>query len=302
MILAAVTLALAVSQPVLTVRTEPIAQSQSIPRGAQRVAMLRARFTASCTSAVPVHSVTLLHEGAGEATELARVYAVEGVLRMSRAAVPAARDGQVTVRLRSFTVPACGTRTLTFVADTDPHAVAGGEHRLVLARTEDIETGDAALRVRLEQGRGGPMNSPVLRAVGPVRGSLSVAYLSVPQPVTYGAKRVVLRIKLSADRLDDHRVTAITLTNEGKARGEHLQRLFLAGTSGEALTDIVPALDGDRVRFTFDPPLRVGKNQHRVLALHADVRGRRRDTMEFVVQEPGDIEAELQRGRTTSTP
>ncbi len=252
--------------------------------------MMTVHMRASCAVDIPVSSITLFHEGVGSATDLARVYVLEGTQRVSRTAVPTAREGKVTVRLRSFSVRRCEERTLTVVSDIDPTAAPGGEHRLMIRRADDIGTGVKYARIDLRDVSTASNAPSVLRAVGLTEGSLSVSYLSVPLPITYGSHRSILRFKLVADNRDDQEVTALTLTNQGKARDADLIYLFLSASNGEVLTEILPSLDGDRARFTFDPALRIGKNDNRILILHADVRAPRTKTLEFTIEEPGDIE------------
>ena len=46
------------------------------------------------------------------------------------------------------------------------------------------------------------------------------------------------------------------------------------------------------VRFVLSPPLILKKNQTRLLELKADVRASRSRTIQLIIEEPGDIEAE----------
>lgn len=292
-----VALAAALQQPLLTVRADP-AVIGSVPIGAQRVTMLTLTLSASCMVDIPIATVALMHEGAGSAADVLRVYAFEGQHRVSRAATPQARDGRTTVRLRSLVIPRCKSRRLSFTADLSSDAASGGEHRFVLRSAHDVNTVSPDVRILMELS---PPASPALplpaRAIGPQQGTISVTYLTVPQPITYGDNRRMLRLRLTADSKDDHVVTALTLTNEGKARDSDLQNLFLAFSDGKPLTPLLSQLNGASARFTFEPPLYLDRNADRILVLHANVRAGRRETLEFVVQEPGDIEATVVRGR-----
>ena len=46
------------------------------------------------------------------------------------------------------------------------------------------------------------------------------------------------------------------------------------------------------MRFVLSPPLILKKNQTRLLELKADVRASRSRTIQLIIEEPGDIEAE----------
>lgn len=285
--------------PFLTVQQSFLNGAASVPLGAQRVVMLSVTLTASCGSDLPVQSLTFSHAGLGSPADIARVYALEGERRISRSAVPDSRNGEVTIRLRSFVVPSCGTRTISVAVDMKPDAAAGGEHRLTLRHSTDVAVASAQAAVRLETQAAPALT---LRTVGPSRGSLSAAFLPNLLPVNYGADRTLARFRLTADGEDDQQVAAMTLVNEGKARDGDLQHLFLADSDRRPLTPFLAALDGDRVRFVFDPPLIIGRNDQRVLVLHGDVRASRRRTIEFALQEESDIESDVVQRRTPFAP
>lgn len=284
-------------EPVLTTQQETVVQG-SVPVGAQRVAMMMITLTASCARDLPVSSLTVTHAGAGRAADIARLYAVEGMVRLSRSAVPSMRSGRATIRLGSFVVPRCGSRSFSILADIASDAAAGGEHRFALLSPSDVDVGSSDARVLLS-----PLaaaDEPPVRPVGPSRGTISVAYLSIPLPVTYGDNRTIARFRLDVSGQQDQRVTAVTLTNEGRARNADLQHLYLSGSDGRALSNVLFALDADKARFVFDPPLDLGRGSQRILVLHANVRAGRRKTIEFLIQEPGDIEALVRTGRSSS--
>ncbi len=284
--------------PFLTVQQSFVKTTGSVPLGAQRVPVLELTLSASCGADLPVQSVTLSHAGLGNPADIARVYLLRSGQRISRSSVPDARDGHVTVRLRSFVIPSCGKQMLTVAADMTPDAAAGGEHRFVLRQHADVIAGPG-VAVRLEQAS---VSAAILRTVGPAQGSLTAVFLSNLLPVSYGADRTLARFRLSADGRDDQRITAITLVNEGTARSIDLQNLFLAGNDRRQLTGVLPSMDHDRVRLVFDPPLIIGKNERRILSLHGDVRAGRRKTIEWTVQETSDIEADAVQGRTPFAP
>lgn len=115
----------------LTVTTSLPALSGTIAQGAQRIPMLTLTLQASCQGNVTVTSLRLRHSGMAPAADLLRIYAVEGFARASRMAAVSAQYPS-TIRLTSYTVPACSTKTLTIVADLSSQAAPTGWHTISL--------------------------------------------------------------------------------------------------------------------------------------------------------------------------
>jgi len=274
----------------LTISVTPVVGG-SVPSGAQRVPVLDIAFTASCDADVPVREITIQRKGMGDYRDIRAVYAMDGLSRISRAHELQRRDGVVTIRLGSLMVPACGTEMITIMADFESDADIAGEHRFVIDKPSNVSAGSSTKRLRQRSER---ERADLLSVVADQRGKISVTYLPLLRRVTYGPRRQVMRFVLEADGIDDHRILAITLTNEGKARDLDLQNIFLPGTK------VAASLDGDRVRLEFDPPLILRKNQDRLMTLRGSVRASRSRTLKFIIEEPSDIEAEVIRGREAS--
>lgn len=273
----------------LDITTAP-ATVGSIPRGASRVAMLDITLEASCDADVQVRELAVRHEGLGAASDIERVYLTKGIRRISRAASFSANDHVARLRVGGLTVERCGRTTVTVRADYSVSASSGGEHRVMLTGTEDIVS--SAVRIDLTE-----TTAPgTVRATPSPAGMIDVAYLPVHGTVRYGRNRVISRLRLDADGGSDHLLSAITLTNEGSARDADLRNLFIE-MSGKRVTGTLRRLDDDRAVFTFDPPVRLGRNQSRVLEVHADVRASSRRTIRLVLEEPSDLDAAIQRQR-----
>ncbi|MBU2213676.1 hypothetical protein KKC44_03375 [Patescibacteria group bacterium] len=271
----------------LTISVTPVVGG-SVPSGAQRVPALDIAFTASCDADVPVREITIQRKGMGDYRDIRAVYAMDGLSRISRAHELQRRDGVVTIRLGSLVVPACSTKTITIMTDFESDADIAGEHRFVLEKPSDVDAGSPVKRLRLLTER---ERADLQTIVADQIGKISITYLSLLRRVTYGPRRQVMRFVFEADGIDDHRILAITLTNEGKARDLDLQNIFLPGTK------VAASLDGDRVRLEFDPPLILRKNQDRLMILRASVLASRSKTIQFVIQEPSDVESIVIRGR-----
>ncbi|MDD5026597.1 MAG: hypothetical protein PHH13_04480 [Candidatus Peribacteraceae bacterium] len=262
----------------------------SVPPGAQRVPMLTLRMTAACGGDVPVTAVTVEHRGLGSAADIDRVYAMSDGRRLSRGMQIADRSGVVQLRLQHFSVPACSTKEVGIFVDFSNSAAVAGQHRFTIRFANDVDALPA--QVLLLSERVGTMR----QTVGKSTGTITVAYLSVQKPVYYGADRTVARFTLTADQTEDHAITSITLTNEGSARNQDLRSLSLYA-SGKRVTKMAESLDDDRVRLVFDPAFSLQRGQQRVFTLHADVRASIRKTIQLLIEEPSDIEAEPAQGR-----
>lgn len=262
----------------------------SVPLGASRVEMLTITFRASCDADIRVDSVRLRHEGLGDGADIERVYLTESARRISRAQSFSGDDATAQVRLNGFTVLRCTTRTLSVLADFSAGAGSGGEHRIILGSSADVQS-DAA-NVTLESLKG----SRPARATPSATGSIDAVFLPLNGALRYGANRIVSRIRLDADGGSDHTVNAITLTNDGSARDADLRNLWIE-VSGKQVTPKTARMSGNTVTLTFDPPLRLDRNASRMLQLRADVRASRRRTIRFILEEPSDLDASLRKQR-----
>lgn len=264
--------------------------SVSVPIGAQRVQLLNVRLTASCAKDVVLHSLTFHHRGLGNPSDISRVYAMVGNVRKTRSFSPASGGGRVTLQLRRFPVPKCTTVTLDILADFSESAAVSGQHSLELRSAADIQT-DATVKISIAP----TGHVPVATAAGKRVGTVSVEHLSLPQPLVYGDRRVVSRLRLRADSRSDQKITAITFVNDGSARDNDLQNLSLETSGHVLLSNSLPSMDGDRVRVELRPPLILRRNEIRLVQLVADIRASRRRTIRFVIQEPSDVEAQSTR-------
>ncbi|MCF7844901.1 MAG: hypothetical protein K9M03_03685 [Kiritimatiellales bacterium] len=272
----------------MTVSVTPVVGG-GVPPGAQRVPVLNVDFKASCNNDTVVSEITIQRKGMGDYRDIRAVYAMDGLRRISRAHELQRRDGIVTIRLGSFSVPACETKAITIMADYDNNADIAGEHRFVLENVSDVRATSPISVVRTLDSQ----EREAIQTVVPNQvGKISVTYLPLLRRVTYGPRRQVMRFVLEADGIDDHSINAITIKNDGTARNLDLQNIFLPGTN------VASSLDEDMVRLVFDPPLILRKNQDRLMTLRGSIRASRSRTLKFIIEEPSDIEAEVMRGRS----
>lgn len=266
----------------------------AVPPGAQRVAMLKLRLFPNCSADRPLESVKLFHRGAGDSRDLIAVYALVDGRRVSRGS-PFDTDGSVTVRFQDFALPACQWTEVSFHADLSSHADSGNVHQLALIAGSDIDASGAKVHVR--KSRYHISRKTTLQRVGkrqvdepPSAGFIALEFLDLTRKPTFGAGRIVARIRLKADYQSNHELRAITFRNVGSARGEDLMKLYLEMPGKWPVTRTVSAMDGDTVRLIFDPPRLLREGQERTFNLRANVHAR--ESIQFAVEEPSDIEAE----------
>ncbi len=280
--------------PSLAFAASPIAVSvdalalQDVAQGAQRVPVLSVKISATCEKSVTLSSVTIHHEGLGSASDILRVYAVNGLQRRSPGySLPKNED--LTLSLRAVSVPACKSITLLIAADLSPQAAVATSHRFSLV---NVETGDGNVATPSSTAQPAPI------AVSPQGqlGTVTISYRALTGTVSYGSQRVLARLLLQGSGANQE-IDAITLTNDGSASDTDLRNLYFEDAAGTALTGTVDRLDGDHVRLVFDPPLSLERNAEKLIQLRADVRASRKKTIEFVVEENADVEARTVRGR-----
>ncbi len=257
----------------------------SIPRGAQRYPLMTLALRTPCDAPVTLTSLTLQHRGLGDARDFDGVYAWVGDQRVTRSFVPQ-KDGAVTVRFRNYVLPACGETVVTILVSISPDAALGGEH---LLEFKGGTAADASVRfVAVASGTPSPA-ATVPQRVQP--GTIDVEYLSITGSQSYGANRVLQRLRLVARSRGDQQVTAIRFTNQGSARDTDLRSLYLRGSDGTPLSAKADRMDGDTVRLTLDPPLTLQGNDVRVLELRGDIRASRKKTIRWTIEEASDIES-----------
>lgn len=270
----------------LTVEAEAAAAAR-VPRGAQRVEMLRLRLEADCSGTVTVNSIRLQRRGLGFNEDIESVYAVHRGQRISRARTIGNRDGTVDLNVRGFMLPACEEEDVLILADFRPNASVAGEHRFELL---DMETNGSSVRIDHRVG------DFTRSTVGASRGRVSVDYLSINQRVRFGSRQIVQRFTIEADNESDQQINSVMFTNLGSATDDDLQNLYV-DFRNRAATVVAPSMTGDTVRLTFDPPFVIPSGSTLKFQLRADVRASRSRTIQFVIEEESDLEAVPLRGR-----
>lgn len=275
--------------PVITVQvlTRPTA---SVPIGAQRVLMLTVQMTADCPANVQarrdvlLRSLTLLHRGLGDPSDIERIYGFSDGLRRTRTTTVSSR-GYATLYFGGVQLKSCSTMSMDILADIRSTAAASSEHGFEIADEKSIVTEPQA-KIALNPAGAAGLTIPVGKALGTV----SVQSLSLPNTLTYGSARTVARLRLDTVGRDDQLIRSITFVNDGSARDADLQNLFLETSGHSRLSPTVPSLQGDRVMIVLDPPLLLRRSESRVVQLLGDVRASRRRTVRLIIQEASDVD------------
>ncbi|MFA6259379.1 MAG: hypothetical protein WCX29_02100 [Candidatus Peribacteraceae bacterium] len=272
--------------------TVQYADIKTVVRGSTRIPVMELALTAGCTAPVRVHSIGLRRVGLGYNSDIAAMYIERGTQRVSGARGIDNRDGSVVLHVRDVVVPACGTETLTILADFAEDAAVSGQHRFVLHDQDPIQSTADTVHVRTVNE---PL--PLQTASSSVRGTLTVTPLSLLQRVQYGSAQTVARIRLEATGNDRHIVSAIRFTNQGSAQGNDLQNFSIVTAQDGRISAITPAMDGSSVYMRMSPPLVLEGGANRMLILQADVHVGRSKTLAFTVEESGDVFSRVRRGR-----
>lgn len=265
--------------------TQTMSAHASVPKGASRVPFLTLQLAVSCDAAVTIGDVTVVHEGLGLASDIERLYVMDGRQRLTRSRLIDEQDLTSTLRfIPALKLAACEKRTVVVMGDIAADAANAGEHRLSLELPTDIQT-DAT--VTLQSGSS-DVGSAVVRPQ--TVGTVTAQILSLTQPLRFGKNRTLARFRLEADSEANQHIHSITLTNEGKATDTDLKNLRIVNRRGQTLTETRASMDGGTVTLTFDPMLALDRNDEIALELKGDITASRRRTIRFVIEEPSDID------------
>ena len=261
----------------------------TVPPGSSRVEMLRITAAADCRSAVPIHTITVRRRGLGANSDIAALYATHRGRRISRARSVSRKDGEVDLNVRNFSIAACEDEDIVIYADFASTASIAGEHRIEL---RGIDAGDSTVRIQ----RSIATAARTRKTAGVAVGQIDVDYLPLTRRVRFGARQIVSRFTLKPDNRDEHLLHAITFTNNGSASDSDLQNLYISFRN-RRISTIAKHMSRDTVQIQFDPPFLLRKNNKLKFALRADVRASRSRTIQFVIEEPSDLQATPIKGR-----
>lgn len=275
----------------LSVIVTPADSVGTVQKGATRIAFLTLDLSASCDADVALSEITVTHAGLGRATDIAAVYVSDGLRRLSRAQRFDARSGTATLRLQGVTVSRCGALHLTLRGDIAVTADTAGEHSLGVLRPEDVVSSAKRTVLRFTD-----ESERIFTAPGK-QGTITVRSLPVAGLLRYGRTETVARLQFTADASAAHLLKHLTLTNRGDARDYDLVRFQIVTRSGDILTPMTHHMDARSVTLDFVPSYILPRGQTMVLLVQAEVRSARGKKVEFVLEEPADLQASVYQDR-----
>lgn len=274
----------------LIVNVHGPATPQSVAPGMQRIPMLTLDLANETKGEVKIETIRVLHRGLGEHRDILGVYLMsESGQRVSDRFAFASNDAFAEIRIWPPLILDVGeSMVVLVVGDMAPDAAIAGEHRLWLSSDADVDAGDDTPVTVLQ----GSTLSRVLRTSGVERSVIDVDYPGLNERVRYGKNRLVGRIRLNVDGKSKQAITSLTLTNDGKAQYADLQNIYIESNRGKRLSKILPQLagrSGKTATFTFDKGLLIDGGSSVILNVRADALVSRRKTIQFLVEEPGDV-------------
>lgn len=258
----------------------------TLPKGAVGVVMESIDLTASCEDSVSIETLTVLHEGFGDETDISGVYASIDGARVSRKRTIDSEDQTSDLRFSSpLVIDPCETVTVDLVADFTTAADTSAEHNLVVELPSDVVsnakdvTGDF------------PLRGNTFRLAAVTSGTVTIDYRSItPSQVEVGDKAVVVgKFEVAVDSTEDQTLYSMTLEQNGTVSDGDVANLAIRRTDGTVLTNTVAQTVGDFVTLVFDPPFTVLEGDKITLEVIADIVGGADSTVQFGFEESGDL-------------
>ena len=267
---------------VLKVMAVPI-DLEGVPRGATHVRMLSLSMRASCERDVIVKNIRVQLIGPGDKDDISSVYLMKGFRRLTRGR-KFSSDRDAELRMRQFTIPACGTEQLDVAFDFERTATVGGKFILGIDKEADIIT-----------------DADIVEAVYPLRsaissssttpyqtGEISVQFLPIAGAISAVRDELLARFYIEADSKSHHLLRSITLTNKGSAEDDNLRNMYITRNRGRAITPIVSKLDGSEGTFMFSSPFFLRSGQKVLFQLRGSAYTSSK-TINFTLEEPSDL-------------
>ncbi len=257
--------------------------SASAPIGAQRATFLEVSFHAECDASVTVTSLAVRHRGLGETSDLERVYVTDGDTRLTHTqSLKSSGDATTLTFYPSLTVKACDTKKVQIRGDFSSEAEPAGQHGLIV---DAIDAGTATVTLNALS------KVSTITTVPEAVPEVTVELLGLTRTLRYGKTGTVARVLFHGDGYKDQEITAITLTNKGRASDMDLLNLRVRNRKGDVLSRTLDSLDGKHARIVFSKPLFLEHNTDLLVEMVADVRGSRSKTIAFVLEESSDLKA-----------
>jgi hypothetical protein len=258
----------------------------TVPRGAVGVVMLSLDLTASCKDDVVLESVTVLHEGFGNTSDIDGVYASIDGGRVTRKRTFDSESQTADVRFSTpLMIHKCDTQTVDFVADFNSTATVSAEHNFVVELPSDFQ-GNAQ-----DVSGNFPARGNTFRIAAVTSGKVTVAYRTVtPDEINVGdTSKVIGKFELTADSVEDQTIYSVTLEQDGSASDGDIQQIRIRRSDGTVLTNTVAQTNGDFVTLVFDPPFTVKEGDRVTLEVIGNVEGGAGENIKMHFEESSDL-------------
>lgn len=271
----------------LDVSVHPV-DATSAPRGSSRVKALTIDLQASCTKAVKVSAIDISVSGFGDTEGIVGIFAADGFTRISRSVHVEAQERVAHLRTPSLTIDACTKKTVDVYMSLSPTVAAGSEYRLSINKYTDVQTDAGIIDFSQDQPSGSISTNPVSAPL------ITVQFLSVPARASYGTIGTLSRFTLTNAGDRPVSISSIILTNEGTSRDTDFADVHLERTNGITVTANTSIVD-KKVTLIFTMPLRLERSDAVVLLLKGKIQGSAYRTVQFLLQEAGDITSTITR-------
>lgn len=261
----------------------------SMPRGATRVEMAVLNMSASCESDVTVTGIEVTHFGLGVTSDISAVYLNDGLRRVSRAHTFDTRSRTASLRVTSLVIPKCSAVRVKVLFDISRDATVASEHGASIASASSVvSTAKSTTLLRTD-------TTERTFTTAKDAGAITVNFLPIKGPLSYGRRETVARLQLTADSKNDHLLRSVTFKNLGDARDMNLINFTLENRRGDVLSPVAQRMRGLTVKLDFEPTYILERGRTVVFLLKAQINASQSKKIQFTIEEPSDLNSTLYR-------
>jgi len=248
--------------------------SATIPNKATGVAYTMFNVTAGSASGT-ITEVVVKRTGAGQASDFANVYLYEGDTRLTNGRSVSSDTNTVTFSNLNLAVSAGATRVLTIKADMKAlGGTTGVQNVLGLSKLNGVDVSG--------------VNGNVMNVGAVTISKVTIDQSSSSWNVNVGTTGAEVAKFTIAAGVNDAKLHAITLTNNGTLQNNYITNLKLYSSSVELGS--VAAMNGSKMTIVLNSDYVVPKNQTKTFTVTADlIGGRRDDTIIFYADQTSDV-------------
>lgn len=257
----------------------------TVPKGAQGIVFLTLDLSAVADD-VLIESLTVLHEGFGDAADFSGVYALVNGARVTRKRTIDIQSYTATLRFtKPLRVTNGQTVMLQIAGDLTTSAVTASEHGLTVELPTDFVSNAKSVTGNF------PLRGKSFRVAAVSSGTVSITYRSVtPSQIKVGDTAATIgKFEVSLDSTEDQTIYSMTLENDGTASDGDFINIKIERSDGTVLTKVAAATVSDFVTLVFDPPFTILEGDRITLNVEADIAGGAAKNIKMHFDETGDI-------------